>query len=730
MTDCGYAKEAGSELLRWIMRPIQILFFVLMSLLLTEHIHAQNPCFGNDVAQSVLTQHNNVRRTGSYPCETILTPAVVSSGRFQRLVVRKVDGQIAAQPLYVKGVTIPSGPFNLNHRIGLRAKTNVVYVVTRKNKIYAFDADNVNQDDPRQGMIWPNPILLQDWDPPGSQQSPLFAAPLSGMDDGPNVPPCQQTHGPVGITSTPVIDPEHSVMYLVARFGPVPSNPFYGAVAYDYLVKLDITTGQELGRVLIQTPRDFPGDKFNASAQLNRPGLLLLNNVLYVAFGAPVCDVAEYSRLRVGHVPTHGWVFAYIASDLQLLDVYNTSPQNAVAGIWQSGAGLAADPQHNFVYAITGNNENPDDIVRKESGPDPLHPNLYDASRTDLGESILKLSLGPDRKFQCDHKSGGFCVTPHFTAGNWYRLDTAHDSPADLVQQGLEKNCIKLHPGHAKDWCVFGGDSDLGSGGPVVLSTGRVVGGGKQGKLYVLNPLDQAHMEHAEQGFLAAFNTWHRPGSTETTCTTSNPANEPGCAVATARPGPKPDDYDLGQAYGPNIHGGPGIWERSTFSLLYLMAEKDYLRAYRVLNTGHIVETAEMNTDHVYARYPRGFQPFFTSHPKGIRSPDGMPGGAVSVSSNGDQDGIVWVSVSPNDATNTIEPGVLMAFDAGDLAKLLWFDDDPNIYFAKFVPPTIAGGKVFRATFGDNLDGNSSEKCRRQSNDNLSCGSLVIYGLK
>jgi hypothetical protein len=53
-----------------------------------------------------------------------------------------VDGQVAAQPLYVKGL-----------RIGVAVK-NVVFVVTRKNKIYVFDTDNIHQDDPHQGMVW------------------------------------------------------------------------------------------------------------------------------------------------------------------------------------------------------------------------------------------------------------------------------------------------------------------------------------------------------------------------------------------------------------------------------------------------------------------------------------------------------------------------------------------------------------------------------------------------
>jgi uncharacterized protein with LGFP repeats len=81
--------------------------------------------------------------------------------------------------------------------------------------------------------------------------------------------------------------------------------------------------------------------------------------------------------------------------------------------------------------------------------------------------------------------------------------------------------------------------------------------------------------------------------------------------------------------------------------------------------------------------------------------PDGMPGGALSLSANGNRDGIIWASVPKFDSQWTIAPGRLMAFDATTLQEL-WRDDD-NIAFAKFAPPTVADGKVFRPTFANKL---------------------------
>ena len=620
------------------------------------------------IAESVLTQKNNVQRTGLYDHETILTPALVASSQFGHRCIRDVDGQVVAQPLYVKGVVIS----------GIRR--NVLYVATRKNNIYAFDADNVDESDPKKGQVWANPIHLVDWDPPGSQARPLEAAPLNGMNR------CNQTFGPVGITSTPVIDPIRQVMYLVARFGTSPSGPLTASgPPYHYLVSLDIRTGQELKRVLIQTPRPASplirgqdnARVFYPGAELNRPALLLLNNVLYIAFGAPVCDQGEDSA----RLHSHGWVFAYSAPGMEYLDSYNTTPGSALGGIWQSGHGLAADPARGFVYAFTGNND------------------LTKVTSLDLGESILKIVLGPNRKFLLGNGNG---AVEHFTAGNWYRLDSGFHCPAES-QGGTCPSPVPGQPALRNPLAPVrpDGDSDLGSGGPVVLSNGYVTGGGKQGRLYVLDPANAATIQRARQGFDAAFNTWHT--GTTTTCKANDPRGLQ-CAIS-------PLDYDLTQAWGPNIHGGPAVWERpgQPYGFLYLMGEKDYLRAYRVFPGGRLAEQAEFTSQ--AAGIPAGLP---------ARAPDGMPGGAVSVSSNGNQNGIVWVSLAPQDATYSIEPGVLMAFDATNL-RFLWADPDPNINYAKFVPPTIGGGKVFRAAFGRRSAGCNSTTA------NTSCGAVVIY---
>ena len=111
------------------------------------------------------------------------------------------------------------------------------------------------------------------------------------------------------------------------------------------------------------------------------------------------------------------------------------------------------------------------------------------------------------------------------------------------------------------------------------------------------------------------------------------------------------------------------------------MAEKDYLRQFRFnLSTRHMDENPVRVSSY--------------------RAPEGMPGGALAISANGNRNGIVWLSMpSAEDATGGIHRGTFLAADAIDL-HVLWRDDCIR-YFAKFNPAIIAQGKVVLATFAD-----------------------------
>jgi hypothetical protein len=288
---------------------------------------------------SVLTQHNDIGRTGQNLGETILTPSNVNVNQFGLLFKLPVDDQVYAQPLYVADVTIGGGTHN------------VVYVATVNNSVYAFNAD------------YPGPSYWQvNLGPPQNASDTSL--------------PCENIAGHVGIVGTPVIDGAAGTLYVVAA---TKDN----GVFHQKLHALDIATGNERP----SSPVIVAASGFDALQQNQRAALLLLNGVVYIAFGAH-CDVLAY----------HGFLFGYSASNLSQVAVFNTSPNTGGAGIWQSGQGPAADSNNNL-YVVTGNGS-------------------WNGT-TEFSESFLKLSTSSGL-------TSGLTLTDWFTPSNYALLDL-HD---------------------------------------------------------------------------------------------------------------------------------------------------------------------------------------------------------------------------------------------------------------------------------------------------------------
>ncbi|GAC1352467.1 MAG: hypothetical protein NVSMB1_15620 [Polyangiales bacterium] len=256
---------------------------------------------------NVVTQHNDLARTGANLSEKTLNTSNVNSSHFGKLFSRIVDGQIYAQPLYV-ALAIGSH--------------NVVYVATQHNSVYAFDADDTSA-----------------------------ATALWHVNLGPSVP-AQDTGCPlispeIGITSTPTIDLASKTIFVEAKTKE-------GGGYVHRLHALDLTSGQEKPNspAVIQATASGTGDGSVGSVitmdplkHLNRPGLLNTNGVIYLAFGSN-CDIDPY----------HGWVLAYDQRTLRQLGVFIDTPTGSRGGIWQSGAGLSADADGS-VFLATGNGD-------------------------------------------------------------------------------------------------------------------------------------------------------------------------------------------------------------------------------------------------------------------------------------------------------------------------------------------------------------------------------------
>ena len=572
-------------------RRLVVVLLALLALGLTACARQGSGAAGADV----LTQHNDGARSGATLVESALKPPLVAGGAFGRLFERDVDGGIVAQPLVLHGVPIEG-----------HGRRDLLLVATETNWVYAFDLDDTSPDPA-------TPPLAKRQLQPSGRVVPAICGET----------PSQR----VGITSTPVVDATTRTLYAVAR---------NAADHQYYLHALDLTAG--LGdrrppvRIAPVEPQR-PDVRFSADCQRNRPALLLLNGVVYVAFGSLGCD-----RDCPDGTPYRGWVAGYRAADLAAVAVFSTGADGGRAGIWQGGSGPVGVGDR--IYVMTGN------------GPGAL------------GDAFVALQVSD--------------APPGLT------LAAAHQ-PSN--HQTLDRT-----------------DSDLGSGGPLWLPPGFIVGGGKEGRYELLDArtlaLSQNPSEHPSEapsapdqgeGFQAFVNSYHadprapacamQPRSLfPTNCDTGT---VPGCYVAAAR-------YQDGEDCGPNVNGGPVFWPAAGpgYGLVYQMAGRDYLKAFRYDSATH----------HLDAR------PFLTSS---VRAVEGMSGGFSSLSADGARDGILWVSYPLGDGQWQNVPGRLAAFDAATLGEL-WHDDGGYL-FAKFTPPTIASGRVIRATLS---------------------GKVVVYGLR
>jgi len=306
---------------------------------------------------SVVTQHNDISRSGANSNETILTPANVNTTLFGKLFSYPVDGWIYAQPLYLPNVTMGAGTPQAG------TVHNVVFIATEHDSVYAFDADS--NTGANANPLW-HVSMIDAAHGAGTGEKTMPNGDISSGDIVPEI----------GISSTPVIDPTTNTIYVVAK-STVADTTFI-----QRLHALDITTGLEKFGGPAVLSGSVPGTGNGSSGgtlhwdpkwENNRASLLLLNGIVYLGFGS-----------HGDNGPWHGWILAYNAGTLQQTGVWCATPNAAAGGIWMGGTGLAADvpsgKPYGRVFTATGNGTY-----------DAVAPNYTNAM--DFGDSIIKLDL-------------------------------------------------------------------------------------------------------------------------------------------------------------------------------------------------------------------------------------------------------------------------------------------------------------------------------------------------
>ena len=142
-----------------------------------------------------------------------------------------------------------------------------------------------------------------------------------------------------------------------------------------------------------------------------RPGLALLNGVIYVT---------------LGHC-SHGWVIGYSAGTLAQVSVFNSSPNGKGASIWMSGGAPAIDSSGNL-YVETGTDT--------DSTPDSGYQN-----------SFVKLSSSLSALDFFEPSNSGFLLTNDADLGSGSPIvmpDNSSGHPHELIGAGKDGRIFVL----------------------------------------------------------------------------------------------------------------------------------------------------------------------------------------------------------------------------------------------------------------------------------------------
>jgi len=140
-----------------------------------------------------------------------------------------------------------------------------------------------------------------------------------------------------------------------------------------------------------------------------------------------------------------------------------------------------------------------------------------------------------------------------------------------------------------------------------------------------------------------------------------------------------------------NMHCQPAYYKGSAQEFVYVWSENDALRALPFDRGSNSLNS--------------------TGQVVGPYGPGGQSGAVLSVSSDSSKNGtgILWASYGASgDAESFTVPGILKAFDANDVTKELWTNQQNSARdgagnYAKFSAPTIANGHVYLPTFSNRV---------------------------
>ena len=493
----------------------------------------------------------------------------------------------------------------------------------------------------------------------------------------------------------------------------------------------DVNSGAELVRRQLAAPFD-PADIANP------PGLGMDLHNIYRKWGitaTPVIDVATntiyattFGKPNAGSPNTERnnmlWILdANTLADKQPPVLIAGNADNGGGAIangfttpyqkLRSGLGLLIDGTGNkaIIISFSINGENPRgpghgfvvayDVrgLNREAGFTPT-PAVWNVTPGGGAGGIWMSGSGPAIDGEDIYLATGNGMDPGTMAGNFGECFVRLRYTAGVagVDGGKPKLVLADFWGAFSDFGRADEDQDLGAAGVVLVpERGNLIGGGKDGIIYNLDKNNLGKTTWDPQ-FNLPFVATYLPNAPNgdaglPTTTAANP-NWP----IVNRDRNLPAQTPTGKSH--HIHGTPVYMERATTAILFLWGENERLKAYNI----------DLATRRIKSFRAEGAQ--FASG--NMPAPGGMPGGRLTVSSNGTtpNTAVIWgVYPTQGNANAAIVHGALVAYDAtvvvnGKLKQLFHSDTNPanNMgNFAKYATPVVANGKVYVATFSNKV---------------------------
>jgi hypothetical protein len=471
-----------------------------------------------------------------------------------------------------------------------------------------------------------------------------------------------------GILSTPCIDRAAGILYACAWISPDHSGKWQ--TGRHVLAALDLVTGEfkhpllSLEDATYDPGHGLPVQHFKSAERKQRAALAMVDGAVIVAFGT-IYETAKTAR---------GWLIAVDMASWSIAATWCSTARGSGGGIWMSGAGPAIQGDGS-IWVVTGNGE-------------------YDG-QTDWGESVVRLRYKPP----ADAAKGSLTVTGWWTpwtddarTGEHLARDPALAAMAASLPKASNFRLVPhlarlgIHPMHMGGaW----GDQDLGASGIVLIeSLGIGLVSSKDGILYTVDLAHPGDTTPADLTKAKAAANYAKLAAPPILYTYYDPSVDPAT--------PDPANLNkLPQNRTHHLHGTPVAWHSAAHGTMHFCGgENGNLRAW----TATPGKSAYLGCSSAWASA------------EAPAPPGGMPGWSISLSANGEREGILWSMIPYGDANMNATNGRLLAYDAASLGRYadgsgelvpLWDSQDWNWNFLhpKFNRTIAVDGKVIMPTY-------------------------------